>query len=93
MKKKNCEHKQFEAKVDVIRLEDSKRFMAEVHVKCVECDTPFQFIGMDMGLDYNKPMIEVDGCEARLPIAPQGEVPHPLGHKFVEGFTFKKVAD
>lgn len=89
MTKNNCEHKQFEAKVNVIRLEDNKRFMAEVYVKCIECDTPFQFIGMDIGLAFDKPMIEVDGLEARLPIVPLGEIPHPLGRKFIKGFIIK----
>lgn len=65
-----CEHKDFEAKVNVIRLEDSGAFMAEVKVKCRECGTPFQFIGIPMGLSFTKPMVEVMSAEARLPIKP-----------------------
>jgi len=67
---KNCKHKNFDAQVNVIRLEDSGSFMAEVKVKCVICNTPFQFIGMPMGLSYTQPMVEVMAAEARLPIKP-----------------------
>lgn len=65
-----CEHKKFDAQVNIIRLEDSGKFMAEVKVKCVECNTPFQFLGMPMGLSFTKPMVEVLATEARLPIQP-----------------------
>lgn len=67
---KDCKHKDFKAQVNVIRLEDSHNFMAEVKVECRKCHTPFQFIGMPMGLSFTKPMVEVMAAEARLPIKP-----------------------
>lgn len=87
---KKCDHKNFEAKSNIIRLEDSGRFMMEVSVKCTECDTPFQFLGLPLGLNMEGAAMEVDGLEARLTIAPQGDVPHPLGNKFVKGFNIEK---
>lgn len=65
-----CQHLNFDAQVNVIRLEDSGRFMAEVKVECRDCHTPFQFLGMEMGLSFTKPMVEVMSAEARLPIKP-----------------------
>ena len=92
MKKEKCEHKEFKAQVNVIRLEDSKRFIAEIHIHCVECGTPFQFMGLPLGVNYEGAAMEVDGLEARLAIAPQGEIPHPLGNR-MKGFTIEKRVD
>jgi hypothetical protein len=36
-----CAHEQFAAAVNVHRLLDSGKFMAEVNVRCVDCDEPF----------------------------------------------------
>ncbi len=66
-----CEHKEFEARVEVNRLEDVKRFAADVHIQCRECKRPFRFLGLPGGLHLEYPTISVDGTEARLPIAPQ----------------------
>jgi len=68
-----CKHLNFDAQVNVIRLEDSGSFMAEVKIECRECHTPFQFLGMPMGLSFTKPMVEVMAVEARLPIKPLDE--------------------
>jgi hypothetical protein len=66
----NCEHKDFDAQVTVIRLEDSGGFQAEVHIKCHDCKKPFKFLGLARGLDMNGAAVSVDGTEARLAIAP-----------------------
>lgn len=96
MNKKECEHMNFESNVSVGRITDDKgivrNYVADIHIKCVDCQIPFQFIGMPLGVSYDKPMMEVDGLEARLPIAPQGEIPHPLGPK-LRGYEIKKRMD
>ncbi len=65
-----CEHKEFEARVEVNRLEDVKMFAADVHIQCSECGMPFRFLGLPGGLHPEHPTVSVDGTEARLPIAP-----------------------
>ena len=61
----------FHANVDVNRLEDTGRFMADVRIACVDCGEPFHFNGFDVrGLDLNRPTVNVDATEAHLPIAP-----------------------
>ncbi len=96
MKNKNCEHLNFESLISVGRITNEagvvENYVAEIKVKCRDCQTPFQFIGMPLGVSYDKPMMEVDGLEARLPIAPQGEIPHPLGKK-LRGYEIKKRID
>ncbi len=70
-----CEHKDFEAKVTVNRLEDVKRYAADVAIACRVCGVSFQFLGLPGGLHPDYPTVSVDGTEARLPIAPY-EVRH-----------------
>ena len=57
-----CEHKNFAANVTVNRIEDAGRFMADVTVRCIDCNTPFRFIGLPAGMDYNSPCVSVDGA-------------------------------
>lgn len=69
-----CEHKNFDAEVDVTRLEDSGRFQADVRIRCRDCGKPFRFIGLPAGLDLNGAATSVDATEGRFAIAPKGEV-------------------
>jgi len=85
----SCDHKEFEAAVKVARIEDIGRFVAEVRVICKECRTPFQFVGIAPGFNYEAPTVTVDGLEANLPITPQGLQPTPL--QGLQGFTIKGV--
>lgn len=73
-----CEHRNFGAMVKVARLEDSGQFMAEVTVKCTECNTPFQFLGLEPGLDLQGARVSIDGLEANIAICPAGSKPNPL---------------
>ena len=83
------EHQSFEADVTVNRLEDTGRFQADVRVRCVQCNTPFRFIGLPAGLDLNGAAVSVDGTEGRFAIAPKGEVVSPL--EGVGGFTVRRT--
>lgn len=69
-----CQHEDFLANVDVTRLEDSGRFAADVRIQCTQCETPFRFIGLPAGCDLNGAATSMDATEARLAIAPKGEV-------------------
>ncbi len=65
-----CEHSNFESNVRVIRLEDGK-FMAEVYIRCCDCDMPFIFKGLPLGLNYQGATMSVNNEEARLSIRPR----------------------
>ena len=92
-----CEHNVFECNVNVNRiLKDEQstevmRFNADVRITCVECGTPFRFIGLPAGSDLNGAAVSIDGTEARLCIAPKGEVLSELEGTPV-GFTVRKRA-
>ena len=73
-----CAHENFSANVRVARLEDSGRFMAEITVKCAQCNKPFQFLGLEPGVDLDGARVSIDGLEANIAIAPEGARPSPL---------------
>jgi len=83
----DCQHRNFDATVAVARIEDIGRFVAEVRIRCTECNTPFQFVGIDPGFNYDAPTVSIDGLEANLPICPQGSRPSPL--QGLQGYTIK----
>ena len=74
----SCKHEVFDANVKVIRLEDSGRFVAEISIKCCQCDLPFQFMGLPPGVNFNGATVSLDGKEARIGIHPEGAAPNPL---------------
>lgn len=73
-----CKHMNFKANVAVARLEDTGRFMADITVNCAECGEPFQFLGLDMGLNMQGATVSPDGLEARLAIHPNTQTMSPL---------------
>lgn len=66
----SCQHENFDAHVNVVRLEDAGKFRAEVRIKCIQCDTPFVFEGLPCGYRRSEPTVSVDGQEANMPISP-----------------------
>ncbi|MFZ6774704.1 hypothetical protein ACO0LB_18540 [Undibacterium sp. SXout7W] len=85
----SCKHLNFSASVRVARVEDVGRYIAEVRVKCIECDMPFQFQGMSPGMSSVKPTVSLDGLEANLPIYPEGQQPNPL--QKLMGYSIKNT--
>lgn len=69
-----CPHPDFAAHVNVVRLEDSGRFAADVRIHCTACGVPMRFIGLPAGVDLEGAATSPDATEARLAIAPKGEV-------------------
>lgn len=65
-----CQHLDFAAQVNVARITDTGRFMAEVTIQCAVCGLSFHFLGMPAGLHPTEPTVNPDATEARLPIAP-----------------------
>jgi hypothetical protein len=86
-----CEHMNFRANVTVNRMPDVRRFNADVKINCADCGLPFRFIGLPCGVDLNGAAVSVGGTEARLCIAPAGEVMTPLDGA-VGGFTVRRTA-
>jgi hypothetical protein len=89
-----CEHHNFTADVTVNRLPAKEggpveRYSADVRVKCLDCGLPFRFIGLPAGVDLNGAAVSIDGTEARLAIAPKGQVITPLDG--VTGFTARRT--
>lgn len=80
-----CKHLNFDANVGVARLEDSGKFVAEIQIKCIECGTPMQFMGVEPGINIDGATVSLDGTELRIGIAPEGVMPSPFqklhGHK------------
>lgn len=69
-----CLHEKFRAEVNVNRLSDIGRFSADVKIRCEQCGSVFRFIGLPCGIDLNGAAVNPDATEARLAIAPLGEV-------------------
>lgn len=68
----NCEHKNIQAYVDVNRIEDKKAFIAAVKIECTDCNMPFEFIGVEAGMMFDKPMCNVTAQTLLAPIKPKG---------------------
>lgn len=52
--------------------------MAEITVRCDDCGEPFQFLGLEPGLDMAGARVSIDGLEANMAIAPSSQVMSPL---------------
>lgn len=75
-----CKHEQFYCTANVFRLheeddetKDVKSYSMDVKVHCVQCGTPFEFIGLPLGLSPHQPMASFDATEARMPIRPSNK--------------------
>ena len=78
-----CEHREFSATVNVVRLTDKEGgpatgYMAEVRIVCSQCGTPFQFLGLESGCDTQGARVSLDGLEANIAITPEGNTPNPM---------------
>lgn len=70
-----CEHHNFRVDAKVNRMEDSGAFILDLRVTCVDCDTPFEWVGAPCGFSYYQPCVSVDNQELRAPITPRGVPP------------------
>lgn len=85
-----CKHLDFSANVKVNRLKDSGRFSADITIMCVDCKTPFRFLGLPAGLDLDGAAVSVDGTEARLAIGTDETVANIFDGDCPVGFTVRK---
>ena len=70
---KDCRHEEFAARVAVNRFEDTGRFLADITVRCRNCDEPFRFLGVPPGHAWDQPACSIDGTELHVPIEPEIE--------------------
>lgn len=75
-----CPHENFESIVGVHRLTDGDNgpvtgYMAEIRVRCLDCDEPFRWIGVPAGMSPGAPRVSVDETELRAPIRPASSDP------------------
>ncbi len=72
----NCKHERFIAQCDITRLKDSEQseeitgYSADLSIKCEDCGTKFEFIGVPNGYSPKQPMANIDFTELRIPIMP-----------------------
>ena len=92
----DCRHKDFFASFNVARITDDgtvegavSAYYADISIKCLECETPFHFVGLPAGLSYRQPMCDPFAIELRAPIMP-GRLAHPLQRSV---FELKPEAD
>lgn len=86
---KDCKHFNFQSNARVGRLTDSDNsdeitgFTCDFKVVCIDCDTPFEFIGVSCGVSFTKPMANFDFTELRVPIRPStGKVADSASYQF-----------
>lgn len=84
-----CKHENFRAQVNVNRLEDSGNFSADITINCDQCGLPFQFLGLQPGLNLAGAACSLDGTEARIAICPQGARQNPMQ---MLGFGIRSVS-
>jgi hypothetical protein len=65
-----CPHLNFSARVEVNRIEDTGRFMADISISCSDCGLPFSFKGLPQGLDVEGATVSPGGTEGRFALAP-----------------------
>lgn len=68
-----CPHFNFQAQVNVARMEDTGLKYAEVTIRCVDCGKPAQFRGLPWGLSPNHPTAGVGNEEVNLPFLCEGD--------------------
>jgi hypothetical protein len=75
-----CEHLHFESSVTVQRLTSTDDgpvtgYVAEVLVRCADCQEPFRWIGVPAGLSPAGPRVSVNEEELRAPVRPASSDP------------------
>lgn len=91
-----CPHLKFEASVAVNRIGEAetadglpRAYVADITVRCADCDEPFRWVGVPAGLSFAHPMVSVDEAELRAPLRPASSDPDfGLG---IPGFAIRQV--
>lgn len=68
-----CPHFNFQANVDVARIEDTGLKYAHITIRCADCGRPAEFRGLPCGISPDQPASSVGAEEARLPFLCGGD--------------------
>lgn len=68
--RRGCDHPAFDATVDVNRLVESSRFIAELQIRCAVCGTLFRVLGAPVGIRFDRPHTGLDPTLLNVPIVP-----------------------
>lgn len=53
-------------------------YSAEIRIHCARCSEPFEFQGVEPGVDTQGARCSIDGQELRIAITPRGVKPSPF---------------
>ncbi len=74
-----CEHYAFEHDAEIFKLTDERTgeisYMVEFRVRCSLCHVPFEFKGLDEGVNFAKPFKSLGGLVLNAPLAFKPRVP------------------
>lgn len=77
-----CPHEEMAIRADINRINDVPgpagkliAFDLELAVDCVACMTPFEFLGLPMGMSPRQPTGTFDGLTMTAPVRPHGSPP------------------
>lgn len=92
-----CPHLNFAAEVSVGRIGTGDTadgmpaaYMADIRVRCTDCDEPFRWCGVRAGMKFDQPMCSVDETELRAPLRPASADPDfGMG---IPGFAISQTA-
>lgn len=70
-----CEHEDFAAVVEINRITGDDGgpvigYSADIKVNCLHCGEPFQWMGLEAGMQPHRPMCSVDGTLLVAPLRP-----------------------
>jgi hypothetical protein len=75
----SCKHENFRVDAKVARIEDVGAFSVDLRIWCMDCNLPFEWVGLPGGFSHYQPCANIDCQEMRAPIVPQGgKVPEGL---------------
>lgn len=87
----DCAHENFAANVAVNRITDTEGgpvggFLADITVSCADCDEPFCWRGLPMGLSHLAPTASLDATVMTAPLHPMSDPTTGIG---MPGFNVK----
>lgn len=67
-----CEHFTFEHEAEIFKLSEpggSIGYVVEFRVRCALCHLPFEFLGLDEGINFTKPFKSLGGLILNAPVS------------------------
>ena len=84
----DCPHENFYSVVEINRLLDSGAFIADIRIKCTDCDMEFDFPDPPFGLSSHEVRVSMDRRCLHVPIKPSDKASFPA----FAGFDVRRVS-